>query len=73
MNNVLICILDFLVVVFGLLVTFRIFLIVTTIGFFDTKSPIFIQQLGVYDVLLVIISLAQVNIIDMFTLKLIKK
>ncbi|WP_028866493.1 sugar transferase [Psychromonas hadalis] len=44
MNNLLIRILDFLMAFFGLIVTFPILLIVTIIGYFDTGSPIFIQQ-----------------------------
>jgi O-antigen biosynthesis protein WbqP len=36
--------LDFIMAFFGLIVTFPILLIVTVIGYFDTKSPIFIQQ-----------------------------
>ena len=44
MNNILIRTLDFLMAFFGLIVTFPILLIVTIIGYFDTGSPIFIQQ-----------------------------
>jgi O-antigen biosynthesis protein WbqP len=44
MNNILIRTLDFLMAFFGLLVTFPILLIVTIIGYFDTRSPIFIQE-----------------------------
>ena len=44
MNTILVRILDFLMAFFGLLVTFPILLIVTIIGYFDTKSPVFIQQ-----------------------------
>jgi lipopolysaccharide/colanic/teichoic acid biosynthesis glycosyltransferase len=44
MKNTSIRILDFFLAFFGLLVTFPILLIVTIIGYFDTKSPIFIQQ-----------------------------
>jgi len=44
MNTILVRILDFLMAFFGLLVTFPILFIVTIIGYFDTKSPIFIQQ-----------------------------
>lgn len=44
MNNLLIRTLDFLMVFFGLIVTFPILLIVTIIGYFDTGSPVFIQQ-----------------------------
>jgi O-antigen biosynthesis protein WbqP len=44
MNNILIRTLDFLMAFFGLLFTFPILLIVTIIGHFDTRSPIFIQE-----------------------------
>ena len=44
MNTFLIRILDFLMAFFGLLVTFPILFIVTIIGYFDTRSPIFIQE-----------------------------
>ena len=44
MNTILIRILDFLMAFFGLLVTFPILLLVTIIGYFDTKSPIYIEQ-----------------------------
>jgi len=44
MNNLLIRILDFLMAFCGLIVTFPILLAVTVIGYFDTGSPIFIQQ-----------------------------
>lgn len=44
MNNILIRTLDFLMAFFGLLATFPILLIVTIIGYFDTRSPIFIQE-----------------------------
>jgi lipopolysaccharide/colanic/teichoic acid biosynthesis glycosyltransferase len=44
MNTILICILDFSMAFFGLLLTFPILLIVTIIGYFDTRSPIFIQE-----------------------------
>lgn len=44
MNNLLIRTFDFLMAFFGLLATFPILLIVTLIGYFDTGSPIFIQQ-----------------------------
>lgn len=44
MNNLLIRTLDFLMAFFGLIVTFPILFIVTIIGYFDTGSPIFIQQ-----------------------------
>lgn len=44
MNNLLIRILDFLMAFFGLIFTFPILLIVTIIGYFDTGSPIFIQE-----------------------------
>jgi O-antigen biosynthesis protein WbqP len=43
MNTILIRILDFSMAFFGLLLTFPILLIVTIIGYFDTRSPIFIQ------------------------------
>lgn len=44
MNNILIRTLDLLLAFFGLLATFPILLIVTLIGYFDTGSPIFIQE-----------------------------
>jgi len=44
MNSVPIRTLDFLMAFFGLLVTSPILLIVTIIGYFDTGSPVFIQQ-----------------------------
>ena len=44
MNTILIRTLDFLMAFFGLLATFPILLIVTIIGYFDTRSPIFIQE-----------------------------
>lgn len=44
MNSILIRILDFLMAFFGLLITFPILIIVTFIGYFDTGSPIFIQE-----------------------------
>ncbi len=44
MNSILIRLLDFLMAFFGLIVTSPILLIVTIIGYFDTGSPIFIQQ-----------------------------
>jgi len=44
MNNLLIRILDFLMAFFGLITTFPVLFIVTIIGYFDTGSPIFIQQ-----------------------------
>jgi lipopolysaccharide/colanic/teichoic acid biosynthesis glycosyltransferase len=44
MNNILMRILDFLMAFLGLIATFPILLIVTIIGYFDTGSPIFIQQ-----------------------------
>ncbi|PKH87988.1 sugar transferase [Colwellia sp. Bg11-28] len=43
MNHILIRILDFLMAFFGLIVTFPILLIVIILGYFDTRSPIFIQ------------------------------
>jgi O-antigen biosynthesis protein WbqP len=42
--NIIIRILDFLMAFVGLIVTFPILIIVTIIGYFDTGSPIFIQQ-----------------------------
>jgi O-antigen biosynthesis protein WbqP len=44
MTLLLIRLLDFLFAFFGLLATLPILLIVTIIGYFDTRSPIFIQQ-----------------------------
>lgn len=44
MNNLLIRTLDFVMAFFGLIVTFPILLMVTIIGYFDTGSPVFIQQ-----------------------------
>jgi O-antigen biosynthesis protein WbqP len=44
MTLLLIRLLDFLFALFGLLATLPILLIVTIIGYFDTRSPIFIQQ-----------------------------
>ncbi|MFT6248637.1 MAG: lipopolysaccharide/colanic/teichoic acid biosynthesis glycosyltransferase, partial [Cognaticolwellia sp.] len=44
MTLFIIRILDFLMAFFGLLITFPILLLVTIIGYFDTRSPIFIQQ-----------------------------
>lgn len=44
MNHFIIRILDFLMAFFGLIFTFPILVIVTIIGYFDTGSPIFIQQ-----------------------------
>ncbi|WP_435235566.1 sugar transferase [Psychromonas sp. PT13] len=44
MNSILIRTFDFLMAFFGLLVTFPILIIVTIIGYFDTGSPIFIQE-----------------------------
>jgi len=44
MNNFIIRILDFSLALLGLLLTCPILLIVTIIGYFDTGSPIFIQQ-----------------------------
>lgn len=44
MNNFTICTLDFVMASFGLITTFPILLIVTVIGYFDTGSPVFIQQ-----------------------------
>ncbi|WP_238596714.1 sugar transferase [Psychromonas sp. psych-6C06] len=44
MNHFIIRVLDFLMAFFGLIVTFPILLIVTIFGYFDTGSPVFIQQ-----------------------------
>lgn len=44
MNVLLIRTFDFLMAFFGLLFTFPILLIITIIGYFDTGSPIFIQE-----------------------------
>jgi O-antigen biosynthesis protein WbqP len=44
MNKILIRTLDFLMAFFGLIVTAPILIIVTIIGYFDTGSPIFIQE-----------------------------
>ncbi|WP_415231011.1 sugar transferase [Psychromonas sp.] len=44
MNSFTIRTLDFMMAFFGLLITFPILLIVTIIGYFDTGSPIFIQE-----------------------------
>jgi O-antigen biosynthesis protein WbqP len=44
MTHISIRILDFLMAFFGLLATFPILIIVTIIGYFDTRSPIFIQE-----------------------------
>jgi len=44
MNNLLIRTLDFLMAFIGLIVTFPILLLFIVIGYFDTGSPIFIQQ-----------------------------
>ena len=44
MNKISIRFLDFFMAFFGLLVTFPILFIVTIIGYFDTRSPIFIQE-----------------------------
>ena len=44
MNTILMRALDFLMAFFGLLATFPILLIVTIIGYYDTRSPIFIQE-----------------------------
>lgn len=44
MNPFLIRILDFLMAFFGLLVTFPMLFIVIIIGYFDTRSPLFIQE-----------------------------
>jgi O-antigen biosynthesis protein WbqP len=44
MKSIAIRFLDFFMAFFGLLATFPILFIVIIIGYFDTKSPIFIQQ-----------------------------
>lgn len=44
MNNLIIRTLDLVMAFFGLIVTSPILLIVTIIGYFDTRSPIFIQE-----------------------------
>lgn len=44
MNHTLIRTIDFLMAFFGLLATLPIIFIVTIIGYFDTRSPIFIQE-----------------------------
>ena len=44
MTHILIRTFDFLMALFGLVITFPILLIVTIIGYFDTGSSIFIQQ-----------------------------
>lgn len=44
MNSILIRTCDFLIAFFGLLMSFPILFIITVIGYFDTGSPIFIQQ-----------------------------
>jgi lipopolysaccharide/colanic/teichoic acid biosynthesis glycosyltransferase len=44
MSRFFIRILDFILALVGLVVTFPILIVVTIIGFFDTGSPIFIQQ-----------------------------
>lgn len=44
MKNITIQLLDFFMAFFGLIATFPILLIVTIIGYFDTRSPIFIQE-----------------------------
>ena len=44
MNNLIIRILDFFMAFFGLIATFPILIIVIIIGYFDTRSPIFIQE-----------------------------
>lgn len=44
MKNVLMHTLDFLMAFFGLIVVFPILIGVTIVGYFDTGSPIFIQQ-----------------------------
>ena len=44
MNHFIIRVLDFFMAVVGLILTSPILVIVTIIGYFDTGSPIFIQQ-----------------------------
>jgi lipopolysaccharide/colanic/teichoic acid biosynthesis glycosyltransferase len=44
MNSILIRTFDFFMAFFGLLATFPLLFIVTIIGYFDTRSPIFIQE-----------------------------
>jgi O-antigen biosynthesis protein WbqP len=44
MKNITIRLLDFLMAFLGLLATFPILFIVTIIGYYDTRSPIFIQE-----------------------------
>jgi len=44
MKSITIQLLDFLMAFLGLLATFPILFIVTIIGYFDTRSPIFIQE-----------------------------
>ena len=44
MNYFIIRILDFFMALVGLILTFPILLIVTIVGYFDTGSPIFIQE-----------------------------
>ncbi|WP_028862361.1 sugar transferase [Psychromonas aquimarina] len=44
MNFFLIRTLDFIMAFCGLMITFPILMVVTIIGYFDTKSPIFIQK-----------------------------
>jgi lipopolysaccharide/colanic/teichoic acid biosynthesis glycosyltransferase len=44
MNQILIRSLDFFMAFVGLMITFPILIVVTLIGYFDTGSPIFIQQ-----------------------------
>jgi lipopolysaccharide/colanic/teichoic acid biosynthesis glycosyltransferase len=44
MNNILIRTLDLFMAFFGLLFTFPILLMVTIVGYLDTRSPIFIQE-----------------------------
>jgi O-antigen biosynthesis protein WbqP len=44
MTSVLIRLLDFLFAFFGLLLAFPFLLVLTVIGYFDTGSPIFIQE-----------------------------
>lgn len=44
MNNLIIRTLDFFMAFLGLIATSPVLIIVTIIGYFDTKSPIFIQE-----------------------------
>ena len=44
MNIFLIRVLDFLIALVGLILTFPILIVITILGLFDTGSPVFIQQ-----------------------------